>query len=131
MERVSGRLEHFGGDSKSTVKRERIDLNHEIAGEPTGRIPRFLSENHYAMYGGDSEKKQSERQTISRRTKEGLKAAQERGKLLGRPSKLDENDVRTAIEILNTDPAQTISELAAELHVCPRTLTRAIERVAF
>lgn len=32
-----------------------------LVGEPTGRIPRFLSENHYALYGGDSEKKQSER----------------------------------------------------------------------
>ncbi|MBX3630240.1 MAG: recombinase family protein [Nitrosomonas sp.] len=70
-----------------------------------------------------------ERQTISRRTKEGLKAAQERGSTLGRPAKLDENDVRKAIEILNTDPAQTITNLAAELHVCPRTLSRAMGRV--
>ena len=70
-----------------------------------------------------------ERQTISRRTKEGLKAAQERGKLLGRPVKLEESDVRKAIAILNADPGQTITELAAELQVCPRTLTRAMERV--
>jgi DNA invertase Pin-like site-specific DNA recombinase len=69
-----------------------------------------------------------ERQTISRRTKEGLKAAQKRGSLLGRPAKLDENDVRKAIETLNTDPAQTITNLAAELHVCPRTLSRAMGR---
>ncbi|MCB1935505.1 MAG: hypothetical protein KDF59_06150 [Nitrosomonas sp.] len=57
---MSDKPEHVGVDSKSAVERDRIDLNHEIAGEPTGRIPRFLTENHYALYGGDSEKKQSE-----------------------------------------------------------------------
>ncbi len=50
----------IGLDSKSSTQRDRIDLNHEISGEETGRIQRFLS----AFTGAaqiDSEKKKSER----------------------------------------------------------------------
>ncbi len=70
-----------------------------------------------------------ERQTLSQRTKEGLVAARKRGKTLGRPAKLDEMDVLNAIETLDNDPMQTINDLAAELCVSPRTLTRAMGRV--
>jgi DNA invertase Pin-like site-specific DNA recombinase len=69
-----------------------------------------------------------ERQTLSQRTKEGLAAAKKRGKTLGRPLKLDETDITTAKQTLDSDPLITISSLAAELCVSPRTLTRAINR---
>lgn len=58
---MSDKPEHVGVDSKSAVERDRIDLNHEITGEPVGRIPRFLTENHHVMYGGENEKQKSER----------------------------------------------------------------------
>ena len=70
-----------------------------------------------------------ERQMISQRIKEGLSAARKRGKKLGRPSKLNEADVLNAIEILDSNPAQTITDLAADLGVCSRTLTRAMDKV--
>lgn len=58
---MSDKPEHVGVDSKTAVERDRIDLNHEIAAEPTGRIPRFLTENHHTLYGGENEKQKSER----------------------------------------------------------------------
>lgn len=69
-----------------------------------------------------------ERQTLSQRTKEGLAAARKRGKTLGRPLKLEEADILTARQQLDNDPLKTITSLAAELCVSPRTLTRAINR---
>ncbi len=70
-----------------------------------------------------------ERQTLSQRTKEGLIAAkEERGQILGRPRKLDETDIQNARKLLDTDPFQTITGIAANLHVNPRTLSRAIHR---
>jgi DNA invertase Pin-like site-specific DNA recombinase len=69
-----------------------------------------------------------ERQTLSQRTKEGLAAARKRGKTLGRPHKLNETDIMNARQLLDNDPLQTISGLAAELSVSARTLTRAIHR---
>ena len=70
-----------------------------------------------------------ERQTLSQRTKEGLAAARKRGKTLGRPAKLDETDIYLAKEILNDDPLKTITSLAEELCVSPRTLTRAMGKL--
>jgi len=58
---VSEKPQDIGLDSKSPAERDQIDLNHEISGEPTGRIQRFLSENSHDIYG-ESEKKKSERQ---------------------------------------------------------------------
>ena len=58
--KVSEKPEHIGIDSKSSQERDRIDLNSEIAGLPTGRIQRFLSENAHGIYG-ESKKEKSER----------------------------------------------------------------------
>lgn len=70
-----------------------------------------------------------ERQTLSQRTKDGLIAAkEERGQKLGRPRKLDETDVKNARKLLDSDPFQTITALAATLDVNPKTLSRAINR---
>jgi len=72
-----------------------------------------------------------ERQTISRRTKEGLAAAKKRGKTLGRPNKLDETEILKAIETLNSNPRATITGLAREMEVCTRTVTRALQREGY
>ena len=69
-----------------------------------------------------------ERQTLSQRTKEGLAAAKKRGKTLGRPHKLIESDIVKARQLLDSNPCTTITELAENLSVCPRTLSRAINR---
>ena len=58
---MSDKPEHIGLDNKLTVDRDRIDLNLEISGEPTGRIQRFLTENTIGAYGDKNEKKKSER----------------------------------------------------------------------
>lgn len=57
---MSEKPEDIGLDNKSQAERDRIDLNHEISGESTGRIQRFLSQNSHDIYG-ESEKKKSER----------------------------------------------------------------------
>lgn len=68
-----------------------------------------------------------ERQTLSERIKDGLDAARERGSTLGRPLKLREEDIQNARELLDSNPAQTITGLAKDLGVSARTLTRAIK----
>jgi len=60
MKSVSEKPQHIGVDSKPKGERDKIDLNHEISGEPTGRIQRFLTENHHGV-DGEGEKKRSER----------------------------------------------------------------------
>jgi len=72
-----------------------------------------------------------ERQTISRRTKEGLKAAQERGKHAGRPHALSLEQIMSIQERLHRDPYATITELAQEMKVCTRTITRALQRAGY
>lgn len=69
-----------------------------------------------------------ERQTLSQRTKEGLAAAKKRGKTLGRPHKLDEAAIVKARQLLEDNPYTSITEIAENLSVCPRTLSRAIHR---
>lgn len=51
----------IGMDSKSPAERDRIDLNHEVAGVETGRLKRFLPEGS-AGYSGETKKKKSERE---------------------------------------------------------------------
>ncbi len=70
-----------------------------------------------------------ERQALSERIKDGLSAARKRGRILGRPLKLREADILLARDILNSDPLKTITGLAKEFGVNPRTLTRAINRL--
>lgn len=68
-----------------------------------------------------------ERQTISVRTKEGLAAARERGKRLGRPPKLTGGQLAEARNRLDR-PGQTIRKIAADYEVAPLTLKRSLRR---
>lgn len=70
-----------------------------------------------------------EREILSSRTKEGLVAARKRGKILGRPHKLKENDVINAKQLLENDPSATLINIATELSTHPRTLRRSIDRL--
>lgn len=70
-----------------------------------------------------------EKQIISQRIKEGLYAARKRGKKLGRPLKITRTQARKAMQAFNSDPRQTITGLAAEMRVCPRTLSRAMNKL--
>ncbi len=70
-----------------------------------------------------------ERQTLSERIKDGLSAARQRGSILGRPVKLRKADILSARDILNSDPLKTITGLAKEFNVTPRSLMRAINRL--
>ena len=70
-----------------------------------------------------------ERMTLSLRTKEGLEAARRRGKVLGRPRKLNETDIIEAKGLLEANPSQTISNVAAKFSVSPKTLSRAMAGV--
>ncbi len=58
---LTDKPEDIGLDSLNQTERDRIDLNHEIAGRETGRIKRFLSGDSVDYYG-ESEKKKSERE---------------------------------------------------------------------
>lgn len=64
---------------------------------------------------------------ISERTKQGLKAAVKRGAILGRPRKLNSDDVLSAIMRLKGRLA-SLDELANEYNLHPRSLRRAIKR---
>ena len=70
-----------------------------------------------------------ERKTISRRTKEGLAAAKRRGKILGRPHKLEKSTIINAMHRLKNEPHQNITSLAEELSIHPRTLKLSIDRI--
>lgn len=71
---------------------------------------------------------QLERRTISKRTKEGLKAARKRGKRLGRPPSMSKGQLIAAKQKIANKEA-TIEEIAALNGVHPWTVTRAIKRL--
>lgn len=64
-----------------------------------------------------------ERSIIAERTRAGLDAARARGRLGGRPAKLDEADLRAARAMLASD-GFTVAEVARRLGVAPATLYR-------
>ncbi len=68
-----------------------------------------------------------EREILSVRTKEGLKAAKLRGKKLGRPRKLSTEQIAQARHELETNFYSSMTELAESFHVHERTLIRALE----
>jgi DNA invertase Pin-like site-specific DNA recombinase len=70
-----------------------------------------------------------ERRILVRRTKEGLKAARERGQILGRPSKLSHEQLSEANRRLS-ETDDKVAHIAKEFHVAPWTLTRALRRYA-
>lgn len=53
--------ENIGLDNKSAAGRDRIEINHEIAGVDVGRMQRFLNNGDNALNSENSEKKKSER----------------------------------------------------------------------
>lgn len=57
---MTDKPESIGLESMSQAERDRIDLNHEMSGQPVGRMPRFLPGNRSDIYG-ETEKKKSER----------------------------------------------------------------------
>lgn len=68
-----------------------------------------------------------ERNLISERTKAGMEAARKRGVILGRPRKLSHAQVLKAKMLLARRPDK-LNTIAAALNVCPKTITRAINR---
>lgn len=78
-----------------------------------------------AMYQLQNVFAELERKLISERTKAGLAAARQRGKILGRPSLLGPEQIGWARSALDRRAA-TIDRLAAELGVSTRTLMRAL-----
>lgn len=68
-----------------------------------------------------------ERKRLARRTREGLAAARERGKRLGRPPKLTNKQVRLAQQKLASGKID-LGQLAADHGVHPVTLTRSLLR---
>lgn len=68
-----------------------------------------------------------ERSLISERTKAGLEAARRRGQKLGRPPKLSARQVHRAVQKLDAQTPPTLTDLAAELGVSPRTLGRSVK----
>jgi DNA invertase Pin-like site-specific DNA recombinase len=68
-----------------------------------------------------------ERQVLSQRTKEGLAAARQRGKKLGRPRKLSDEQINAA-RVRLIQPDQTLTAIASDYGVAPWTLSRSISR---
>ena len=67
-----------------------------------------------------------ERNLISERTKAGMEAAKKRGATLGRPRKLNDEQIKWAKSELTNNPLTTKSSLAKTLGVSTKTLTRAL-----
>ena len=70
-----------------------------------------------------------ERRMLGQRTREGIAAARQRGVRLGRPPKLNENQLIEANQLL-TNPETTIASVARDLGVAPWSLTRSMKRLA-
>lgn len=68
-----------------------------------------------------------ERRLLSQRTREGLAAARRRGVVLGRPRKVTCHQAADADRRLREGAADIVT-IAAELHVHPWTLSRALRR---
>ena len=68
-----------------------------------------------------------EREKLRARTREGLAAARARGVTLGRPRKLSRQKIEKARRALKRG-GTTIKQLAQELKVAPRTLSRALKK---
>ena len=71
---------------------------------------------------------QFERQTLIRRTKEGMAAARLRGKHIGRPHKLHREEVILAHSRIKAGEA-TITAMADQFGCCPETLAQAMKRL--
>jgi len=69
-----------------------------------------------------------EREILSQRTKEGLEAARQRGKTLGRPRKLSDAQIAEARQTLEADFYSSLTEIAESFRVHERTLMRALQR---
>ena len=67
-----------------------------------------------------------ERDILSKRTKEGLRAARKRGKSPGRPRKLSDHDIATAITLLEDNVPLVVA--AKRFNVHEMTLKRALGR---
>lgn len=79
------------------------------------------------LYGQLAVFAEFEREQISDRTKAGMEAAKRRGKHIGRPVALTDDQVREAVRSYE-DEGRTIRSLAEELGVSVQTLTRAMKR---
>jgi len=79
------------------------------------------------LYGQLAVFAEFEREQISDRTKAGMEAAKRRGKHIGRPAALTDEQVREAVR-QHEDEGRTIRSLADELGVSVQTLTRAMKR---
>ncbi len=62
-----------------------------------------------------------ERSLISERTKAGMRAAHKRGKVIGRPKALSDEDIETARSALAHAPHPTQKAITRRLHVSPQT----------
>lgn len=69
-----------------------------------------------------------ERRIISRRTKEGLEAARQRGVQLGRPSRLDTDMIREA-HLWMVETGCSCTDVAAQFKVSRQTLQRGFRRL--
>jgi len=76
----------------------------------------------FHIFGGLAE---FERSIIRERTNAGLRAAQERGRIGGRPRSLSDTDLKAAKALLR-DPDITVEQVARRLGVAPSTLYRHI-----
>lgn len=82
----------------------------------------------YAMFQIRSVFAELERKLIVERTKEGLRAARRRGKVLGRPPSLSNASVAWARDVLGSNAGPTICAVAKSLNVSARTLRRALDK---
>lgn len=68
-----------------------------------------------------------EREILSVRTKQGMKVAREKGKLIGRPPKLNDNQLAQARSMLHAKGKVSIADIAKQFNVHERTLKRALQ----
>lgn len=83
---------------------------------PTGRLIFFIN----------SAVAEWERETLRQRTREGMAAAKRRGKHVGRPRKLSQEQIDWARQKLSECPRPDIHTLSAKLNVSKITLQRAL-----
>ena len=121
---VIWKLDRLGRDLKhliSTIDQLRQqDVGFKVLTGQGAQIDTTTS-NGRLMFGLFAAIAEFERELIIERTKAGLKAARARGRMGGRPRKMDAHTIRMAMASMS-DPKAIASQVAKKLHITTATL---------
>ena len=121
---VVWKLDRLGRDLKSLItmidELRQKDIGFKVLTGQGAQID-TTTPNGRLVFGIFAALAEFERELIIERTKAGLKAARARGRMGGRPRKMDASSLRIAIAAMS-DPKSIASEVAKKLNITTATL---------